>query len=68
MKQPSLFDSDYDQAVRDMILELRRLFATSTDAYERCELRLAIRSWENALEPPMPNTPPHSTQAPQGAK
>lgn len=58
MKQPTLFDSAYDVAVRDMIAELRTLFATSTDAYERRELRLAIRSWEAALEEPMPCCPP----------
>lgn len=58
MKQPTLFDPAYDVAVRDMIAELRKLFASSTDAFERRELRLAIRSWEAALEEPMPCLPP----------
>ncbi len=58
MKPPTLFDPAYDVAVRDMIAELRTLFATSTDAHERRELRLAIRSWEAVLVEPMPCCPP----------
>lgn len=56
MQGPTLFDSEYNTAVHEMIRELKLLLATCTDDYERGELVLAIKSWQAALEPIAPTS------------
>lgn len=56
MKQPTLFDSEHDQAVRDMIALFQGQLKSATSDEERELLRLAIRGWESTLGPPMPCT------------
>lgn len=58
MRNPTLFDSPYDQAVRDMIEQFKRQLKTAETPLERKELETAIRSWTAALEPPKKPTKP----------
>lgn len=51
MKNPTLFDSDHDQAVRDLITLFKQQLKTASTDFERRELQLAIASWERSLEP-----------------
>ena len=50
--QPNLFESEHDRAVRDMIVQFEQQLATATTPLEREELRLAIASWKEQLNPP----------------
>lgn len=57
MKQPTLFDSEHDQAVRDLIAQFEKQLATATTDFERRELKQAIESWKRSLEPVAQPTP-----------
>jgi hypothetical protein len=61
--QPHLFESEHDRTVRDMITEFERQLATATTPLERAELRLAIASWKQQLDPPAPCKAPRRKAA-----
>jgi hypothetical protein len=64
MRNPTLFDDDYDVAIYDMVDRFKRQLDSASTDLERAEIKQAIRSWLAALEPPAAskkkpsNTPP----------
>lgn len=54
--QPSLFQSERERAVRDMVELFRSQLATAHTPMERSELEVAIESWCATLQPPKPST------------
>lgn len=51
MRQPTLFEPPYEQAIMDMISQFYILLASARSDTERRELKAAIRDWTAALEP-----------------
>lgn len=56
----TLFDSPYQQAVADMILQFQRQLQEATTEQERAEIQLAIQSWTAAHGEPQRSTLPAS--------
>lgn len=53
----TLFDTEYQQAVADMIAQFQRQLNEASTPEERRELELAIQSWTAAHSEPQPSTP-----------
>ncbi|HMN07073.1 MAG TPA: hypothetical protein PKD45_15265 [Flavobacteriales bacterium] len=51
MRQPTLFEPPYEQAIMDMISQFHIQLASARSDTERRELKAAIRDWTAALEP-----------------
>ena len=58
MRSPTLFDSDYEVAIYDMVDRFKHQLKDASSALERAEIELAIRSWMAAVEPPARQAPP----------
>lgn len=57
MVRLTLFDSQYQQAVSDMIAQFQRQLNEATTEEERKEVRTAIESWTAAHGEPQKSTP-----------
>lgn len=47
---PTLFESDRDKAIRDIVEQFKAQLNTATSPEERAALKLAIRSWMASLD------------------
>ncbi len=59
----TLFDSQYQHAVADMVAQFQQQLTEATTPEERRELETAIRSWTEAHEQPHPSTPAASKRS-----
>lgn len=59
----TLFDSQYQHAVADMVSQFQQQLAEATTPEERRELETAIRSWTAAHGQPQPSTPAASKRS-----
>ena len=59
MRQSTLFDTEHDKAVFDMIERFNEQLRAARTAHEAEMVREAIRGWASTLGPALPNMPPN---------
>lgn len=58
MRQRTLFDSEHDNAVHDMLDRFNEQLRLANGREEQALIREAMRGWEAMLGPALPNSPP----------